>query len=75
MTPPGTCYPTTPNSVDIIITEVQENDLKSEVMIMIEVLRQENKSLREIQGNINKQMQKLNKSLKGKYNQTGEENE
>lgn len=46
------------------IAETQEKVLKRNYMKMVEVLRKEiNKSLNEIQGNTNKQLQKMNKPI------------
>lgn len=43
-----TSYPTTGSSGDSNIPEVQEHDLKAEVMKIIEALKEENKFLKEI---------------------------
>lgn len=57
-----TSYPTTASPEDTIISEAQENDLKSESMKIIEALKEENKSLKEIQENAIKP-EELNKTL------------
>lgn len=55
MAPPKSSYPTTASPGYSNIDEAQENDLKSNLMKMIESLEVEiNKSFREIQENTNK---------------------
>lgn len=64
MIPPLLSYPTTTSPGYLNTTETKGNVLKSDLIKMIEVFKEEmNKSLKELQENTIKQVKKINKTV------------